>query len=55
LTYFTLVPHECIQHKNYLMHVLKVEVLECEMCLHNAGGLHPGPQHILLRGYIVRL
>lgn len=27
---------------------LKVQVLECEVCLHNACGLDSGPQDILL-------
>lgn len=34
---------------------LEVQVLECEMRLHDAGGLHSGPQHILLRGDVIRL
>lgn len=25
------------------------------MCLHNAGGLHSGPQHILLGGDVIGL
>lgn len=34
---------------------LEVQVLECEMRLHDAGGLHSGPQHVLLRGDVIRL
>lgn len=33
--------------------VLEMEVLEGEVGLHDAGGLHPGPQHILLGGDVV--
>lgn len=29
---------------------LEVQVLEGEVRLHNAGGLHPGPQDVLLCG-----
>lgn len=35
--------------------LLEVEVLECEMRLHDAGGLHSGPQHVLLRGDVLAL
>lgn len=34
---------------------LEVQVLECEMRLHDAGGLDSGPQHVLLRGDVIRL
>lgn len=35
--------------------LLEVQVLECEVCLHDAGGLHSGPQHVLLRGDVLAL
>lgn len=35
--------------------LLEVQVLECEMCLHDAGGLHSGPQHVLLCGDVLAL
>lgn len=35
--------------------LLEVQVLECEMRLHDAGGLHPGPQHVLLGGDVLTL
>lgn len=35
--------------------LLEVQVLEGEMRFHDAGGLHSGPQHILLRGDVIRL
>lgn len=31
-----------------------MQVLEGEMCFHDAGGLHSGPQHILLCGDVIR-
>lgn len=33
--------------------LLEVEVLEGEMRFHDAGGLHAGPQHILLCGDVI--
>ena len=35
--------------------LLEVQVLEGEMCFHNAGGLHSGPQHVLLCGDVIWL
>lgn len=35
--------------------LLEVQVLECEVGLHDAGGLHSGPQHVLLRGDVLAL
>ena len=32
-----------------------MQVFESEMCLDNAGGLHPRSEHILLRGNVIRL
>lgn len=32
-----------------------MQVLEGEMRFHDAGGLHSGPQHILLCGDVIRL
>lgn len=32
-----------------------MKVLEREMRLHDAGGLHSGPQHVLLRGDVLGL
>lgn len=32
-----------------------MQVLEREMRLHDAGGLHSGPQHVLLRGDVLDL
>ncbi len=33
--------------------LLEVEVFEGEVDLHDAGGLHPGPQDVLLCGLVV--
>lgn len=35
--------------------LLEVQVLEGEMRFHDAGGLHSGPQHILLCGDVIGL
>ena len=32
-----------------------MQVLEGKVCLHDASGLHPGPQHVLLGGDVVPL
>ena len=37
-----------------LEHSLEVEPLEVELRLDDAGGLDPGPEHVLLRGDVVR-
>ena len=29
-----------------------MQVLEGEVCFHDASGLDPGPEHVLLRGHI---
>ena len=34
--------------------LLEFEPLECELRLDDAGGLDPGPEHVLLRGHVVR-
>lgn len=36
-----------------VVHSLKVQVFEGEVCLHDAGGLDSGPQHVLLCGDVV--
>lgn len=41
-----------ISHGRYLT-LLEVQFLESEVSLHNASGLDPSSQHILLRGDIV--
>lgn len=35
--------------------LLEVQILEGEMCLHDARGLHSGPQHVLLCGDVIWL
>ena len=45
------------QRKTILFHLsfsLEFEPLECELRLDDAGGLDPGPEHVLLRGHVVR-
>lgn len=37
------------------MALLEVELLECEVSLHDAGGLDAGSQHVLLSGDVVGL
>ena len=41
----------CLLHLSAL---LEFEPLECELRLDDAGGLDPGPEHVLLRGHVVR-
>ena len=38
----------------YISALLEFEPLECELRLDDAGGLDPGPEHVLLRGHVVR-
>lgn len=44
-----------LQLKTAELHLLEMQVLEGEMCFHDACGLNSGPQHILLRGDVIRL
>ena len=37
------------------VHLLEVQVFEGEVGLHDAGGFHSGPQHVLLGGDVAAL
>lgn len=49
-------PRKSLQPIGYdALRLLEVEVLEGEVCLHDARGFHPGAQHILLSRNVGRL